>query len=71
MTRWISRPLTYAKRGLTSLFVCAVVALPVISLGRWAYGWLNFGRDKHKSTTTAQQTSTAQVKGANTITVDY
>ncbi|HSW66291.1 MAG TPA: hypothetical protein VLI54_04105 [Bacillota bacterium] len=69
MTRWISRPLTYMKRGLTSLFVCAVVALPIISLVRWAYGWVDFGRDQNKPTTT-HQTSTAQVKGVTT-TVDY
>jgi peptidoglycan/xylan/chitin deacetylase (PgdA/CDA1 family) len=41
MKRWIQKPLSYLKRGVTSLFVCAVVLVPVLSLGQWAHA---FGR---------------------------
>lgn len=67
MTRWISRPLTLLKRGLTSLFVCVVVALPVISLVHWAYESI---KPADATSRPAVHASTAP-KHANVITVDY
>ncbi|HSX35314.1 MAG TPA: polysaccharide deacetylase family protein [Patescibacteria group bacterium] len=38
MKKWL-RPLSYIKRGLTSLFVCAVVLIPILSLSQWSHAF--------------------------------
>lgn len=40
MKRWnTSKPLSYIKRGVTSLFVCAAVILPIVTMVQWGHAF--------------------------------
>jgi len=50
MKRWTNHPLSYIKRGLTSLFVCIVALLPLVSLAQWSHVFASTS-DSRKATT--------------------